>query len=113
MRATTVDKVRALLSRGDWLSVFDIAERLGISQTNASARIRDLRKARFDSWDVRSYCAPGSRTWFYRIDPEQLRARAGSAKVARGAVEHRLRVVSEERTPEVRAQAGQLELGVR
>ena len=48
------DQVRAIMLRGAWVTVREIARELGhASEASVSARVRDLRKPRFGGYDIR------------------------------------------------------------
>ncbi len=47
-------QVRVLMADGNWRALFEISELLGYPEASISARIRDLRKARFGSHTVES-----------------------------------------------------------
>ena len=50
--STQLDRVYRYLCRGRWASLEDISKHCGCSQTAASARIRDFRKAKFQHFGV-------------------------------------------------------------
>lgn len=50
--STQQEKVRALMADGRWWTLRDLAERVGASEAGVSARVRDLRKARFGGYEV-------------------------------------------------------------
>lgn len=61
-----LDRVRALMSDGDWRTLHVIATETAQSEAGASARLRDLRKSRFGGHQVeRKYVAHGQ--WAYRL----------------------------------------------
>ena len=61
-----LEKVRCLLSTGRPWTAADIGARVGCSEAAASARCRDLRKAKFGAHDVRCERVHGG-LWFYRM----------------------------------------------
>jgi hypothetical protein len=86
-RPASVCTVRALTlwlaSRGfPAVTLGDVAAYLGVSEPAASARLRDLRKARFGLRLVDRRADPGRRgVWLYRLVPEAehlARLRAGA-----------------------------------
>lgn len=64
--AKHLDKVKAFMLDGEWRTLAEIASQVGCSEASASARLRDLRKARFGGYVVeREYVANG--LWQYRV----------------------------------------------
>lgn len=64
-----LDRVRALMSDGEWRTLAEIAAFARGSEAAASARLRDLRKAQFGKRTVlRRYVANG--VWEYRLVPQ-------------------------------------------
>lgn len=49
---TQQERVRALMADGRWWTLKQLAERVGASEAGVSARVRDLRKARFGGFEV-------------------------------------------------------------
>ena len=77
------DQVRAIMLRGAWVTVREIARELGhASEASVSARVRDLRKPRCGGYDIRrrrrrTGAEPGA-TWEYRsFGPVQTAAADG------------------------------------
>ena len=77
------DQVRAIMLRGAWVTVREIARELGpASEASVSARVRDLRKPRFGGYDIRrrrrrTGAEPGAH-WEYRsFGPVQTAAADG------------------------------------
>ena len=67
-----LERVRRYMKDGDWHTIPEIAAAVGASQTSASARVRDLRKARFGGHTIeriRDPYTPG-RYW-YRLMPRR------------------------------------------
>jgi len=50
--ARQLTQVRALMADGRWHTLAEIAEKTGAPEASVSARIRDLRKPRFGSYQV-------------------------------------------------------------
>jgi hypothetical protein len=69
--------IRDLLSRGHWYSTYEVAGYLQItagrliSESAASARIRDLRKPQFGGYTVKSRPRNGCSAWEYQLVKEQ------------------------------------------
>lgn len=69
-----VDMVRTLLSRGHWMTPWELQEEIwrtrGIraSESGLSARIRDCRKLQYGSHNVVIRRRSGSRAYEYRIE---------------------------------------------
>lgn len=61
-----LQKVRELMSDGRWRTLEQIASFVGCSEASASARCRDLRKARFGSHTVERKNG-GDGLWLYRM----------------------------------------------
>lgn len=70
-----LERVKALMSDGQWRSLAEIQSECGGSEASISARGRDFRKERFGShqWDARRV-AGGDGLWEYRLTlkPEQM-----------------------------------------
>ncbi len=49
---TQQERVRSLMADGRWWTLSALAERVGASEAGVSARVRDLRKARFGGYSV-------------------------------------------------------------
>ena len=47
-----LDRVQALMADGQWRTLREIADAVGGSEASVSARLRDLRKARFGAHEV-------------------------------------------------------------
>ncbi len=61
-------KVVQVMSDGEWWTLRQLADRVGCSESSASARLRDLKKRKFGSWNVeKDRVAPGSGLWKYRL----------------------------------------------
>ena len=68
---TALSRVFGVLSDGKWYTLSEIARVAQTSEAGASARIRDLRKEKFGSYDVlssRDTNRPKSGLWHYRLD---------------------------------------------
>lgn len=65
-----VVRVQDLMRDGQWRTLRDIATTVGASEPSASARLRDLRKPAFGSYNVerRKSGVPG--VYEYRIGPD-------------------------------------------
>lgn len=70
---------------GHWHNTHDIARRLDVSSESVGARLRDLRKAKFGSYNIERRRIDGTRTFEFRLignrgdgDPHR-RACAGCA----------------------------------
>jgi hypothetical protein len=66
------DQILGLLMDGAWWTVWQLAERCRCMETTASSKLRDLRKARFGSWDIQAERVPESHAFRYRLAPEEL-----------------------------------------
>jgi hypothetical protein len=66
-----LDRVAAIMSDGVWRTLRGIAVQAGGSEASVSARLRDLRKARFGGHVVerRRRGEPSSGVWEYRLLP--------------------------------------------
>ena len=68
-----VEMVRLLLSRGGWLSPFEVQEEIWrtrgirVSESGISARIRDCRKEEYGSHNVLIRRRAGTKFYEYRI----------------------------------------------
>lgn len=78
--STQLRRVLAVMVDGQWHTLSELADKAQGSEAGVSARLRDLRKEKFGSWDVeRERLEPGKRGRFaYRLIPprkqsEQLR----------------------------------------
>jgi hypothetical protein len=61
-----LDRVRELMSDGKGRFLYQISEQTGDPESSCSARLRDLRKAKFGGWQVkREYYSAG--LWIYRV----------------------------------------------
>ena len=60
-----LSRVKAYLADGGWHTLAEIADAAGGSEAGASARIRDLRKAKFGGYDVARRNVAGG-IWEYR-----------------------------------------------
>lgn len=63
-----LERVKALMADGAWRGLADIAAMTGGSEAAVSARLRDLRKARFGGFRVERRHVEGGR-WVYRVLP--------------------------------------------
>jgi len=64
-----LDRVRDMMSDGQWRTLAQIATATGCSEASASARLRDLRKARFGGHTVERRRVPGGRgLHLYRLE---------------------------------------------
>ena len=59
-------RVFELMRDGEWRTLAQIRERVGGSETGISAKLRDLRKARFGGYAVDARRADGG-LWEYRL----------------------------------------------
>lgn len=65
--------VRGILFRGGWVTPYEICDKvlqfhnLRISDASATARIRDLRKAKFGAYKIEKRRREGSRAYEYAI----------------------------------------------
>lgn len=59
--------VRTLMSDGNWRSLARIAKALGAPEASVSARLRDLRKAKFGGLNVERRRVSGRGTFEYRV----------------------------------------------
>lgn len=63
-----LDVVRNVMMDGRWRSLSEIAAITHFPEASISARLRDLRKPRFGSWQMSSRRrAGGCATWEYRL----------------------------------------------
>lgn len=61
-------KVLTLMADGAWRTLAMIALRTGEPEASVSARLRDLRKPRYGSWQVdKRRVVDGGGTWEYRV----------------------------------------------
>jgi biotin operon repressor len=60
-------RVFQAIQDGMWYSLDEIADRTGDPRDSVSARLRDLRKARFGGYVVESRRRDGGGTWEYRL----------------------------------------------
>lgn len=78
--ATALGRVYQLMSDGQWRTLPEIAEACGCSEAGASARLRDLRKTKFQSgFPVRAVNSRRREAglWEYQVIPDQLRDGTG------------------------------------
>lgn len=71
---TQLYHVRKLMSDARWRTLPEICAKIGCTQTSASARLRDLRKSKFGSWEVDRRRRKGqekSGVWEYRLTGRQ------------------------------------------
>ena len=61
-----LERVRALMSDGQWRTLRQIAEAVGGSEAGVSARLRDLKKKKFGGLTVDKVHAAGG-VWVYRV----------------------------------------------
>jgi DNA-binding CsgD family transcriptional regulator len=61
-----LDRVCNLMRDGQWRTLSEIAVRVGGSEAGVSARLRDLRKAKFGSYEV-SRRRIGGGLWAYKV----------------------------------------------
>lgn len=61
-------RIKELMLDGEWRTLAQIARRAGGSEAGVSARLRDLRKARFGSFTVERERG-GEGLWWYRVKP--------------------------------------------
>lgn len=59
-------KVKEVMDDGQWHTLRDIAERAECPEQSASARLRDLRKAKFGGYVVERHRIDGG-LWAYRL----------------------------------------------
>ncbi len=65
--STCLDRVRALMQDGRWRTLSDIRQLIGGSEAGISARIRDLRKAKFGGHTVDKERVGPDGLWRYRL----------------------------------------------
>jgi len=69
----TSDLILGMLRHGEWLAPYEICRELRIwhdiriSDSNATARIRELRSVRFGSHNIISRPRAGSTAWEYKL----------------------------------------------
>lgn len=73
-----LDRVRAFMAGGEWRTLADITEACGGTEASVSARLRDLRKARFGGHDIERRRTPTPGLFEYRMRRTWLEA-AGNA----------------------------------
>jgi len=61
-----LERVKQLMADGKWRTLREIARHVGGSEAGVSARIRDMRKARFGGFTVEHRCI-GHGVWEYRV----------------------------------------------
>lgn len=61
-----LERVRAAMLDGEWHTLRELADACGGSEASISARLRDLRKARFGAMDVQRERVSGG-LWRYRV----------------------------------------------
>lgn len=61
-----LERVRRLLRSGRAWTAVELAEAAGCSETGVTARVRDLRKAKFGGHVIESKCVAGGK-WTYRM----------------------------------------------
>ena len=66
-----VERCRIIMSDGSWWRISDMAAALGCTETGASARIRDQRKAKFGGHRIEKRLR--SNTFEYRMVPAKSR----------------------------------------
>lgn len=66
--STQLERVRELMADGRWRTLAQIKKACGGSEASVSARLRDLRKARFGGLSIerRRYGASAGGLWEYR-----------------------------------------------
>lgn len=64
--ASQLERVRYAMQDGQWHTLRELADRCGGSEASISARLRDLRKARFGAMDVQRERVAGG-LWRYRL----------------------------------------------
>jgi hypothetical protein len=62
-----LDRVRSAMGNGGWWTLAQLASVVGGSEAGVSARIRDLRKAKFGGWQVDRRRVSGAGLWEYRL----------------------------------------------
>ena len=61
-----LDAIRSHAHSGSWFTLADLARMTGFPEASVSARLRDLRKAKFGGFNVeRKYVSRG--LWAYRV----------------------------------------------
>lgn len=66
-----LERVKALMSDGQWRSLRSIVEVVGGSETGVAARLRGMRKARFGQLAVERRRVAESGLWEYRVITER------------------------------------------
>ena len=61
-------RVYAVMSSGVWRSLAEISAKTGDPEASVSARLRDFRKPRFGSYEVKRRRRVDAGTWEYRVD---------------------------------------------
>ena len=70
---TQLELVREIMSDQGWHRILEVANRVDCSESGAAARIRDLRKEKFGSWEiVRRRVAHGNGLHEYRWTGEVI-----------------------------------------
>ena len=65
-----LDRVRDLMSDGRWRTLAQIARQARGTEAAVSARLRDLRKARFGGFAVTGKRCEVDGLWVYRVEPK-------------------------------------------
>jgi hypothetical protein len=70
--STQLSRVKALMSDGNWRTLCEIASQVNGSEAGCSARLRDLRKAKFGGLKIERKRLGESGLWVYRLSEEQI-----------------------------------------
>ena len=69
---TQLEKIKAYLSTGQWVTLAEIEAYTGYPQASISSQIRHLRKAKFGAYLVtKRRRVEGGGTWEYRLMPRE------------------------------------------
>lgn len=67
--STQLAKIQAVMADCEWHTLSELATRCGCSESGASARVRDLRKAKFGGHVIERQRVSGG-LWQYRLRAE-------------------------------------------
>ena len=70
---TQLEKIKAYLSTGQWVTLAEIEAYTGYPQASISAQMRHLRKRKFGQYHIAKRRRSGGRggTWEYRLMPRE------------------------------------------
>jgi len=60
-------RVWAVMARGEWMTLSEIANEIGARETGVSARLRDFRKERFGRHNIISQPTNVRGVWVYKM----------------------------------------------